>query len=174
MKARKLTHVLIVLSAPLCLAQGGGLRQATLYGGRIDYGSASLKDTANAFGVYANVDSSARSTLELAIDSLDIDFRDGSSLDQTDYTAIHSAAAGSETTWRLGGHYLSSDDALTDGGWTLILTEKHTDGWGAEARYALSSGTTLSARVVRESFEDLGSPAGTESTTCLLLLERAL
>lgn len=93
-----------------------------LYGTYLNYGNSKVKDDGYSFTAYGSLGDGKHHGLEGAVSQLHINYESGySDLDQTDYTLAYTNTGSlhPNLSLRLGGHYISTDDDLTDKG--LIL-----------------------------------------------------
>ncbi|ADV46782.1 hypothetical protein [Nitratifractor salsuginis] len=117
---RKLSMMLL---GSLSLAFAGPKTMTTVlpYAGYIDYSSGSDKSSAVVGGLYASI-YRAPNKLELAVEHTRIKYRHNlPNLNQTDLTAIYTRYRGYHLAYKIGAHYIDSDDKVTDGAFTGIL-----------------------------------------------------
>ncbi|QJA06731.1 hypothetical protein FVE67_07965 [Thermosulfurimonas marina] len=104
--------------------QAEGLKKyLALYGTYLNYGNSAIKEDGYAITVYGSIGDGKKQGLEAALSQLHLNYESPySDLDQTDYTLVYTYTAGlhPNLSLRLGGHYISSDDKLTDEGWILL------------------------------------------------------
>jgi hypothetical protein len=93
-----------------------------LYGTYINYSGSGLKDYGYVGTGYLSFGEKGNA-VQLGYSYTYINYKTGSNLTQHDFTAAYSNTNGilRNHTFTLGGHYISSDDDLTDGGYTLFF-----------------------------------------------------
>lgn len=90
------------------------------FGGYLRYGDGSVKDSGYMAGVYMSSESDGK-VVELQYSYVDISYKDSSeNLRQNDFTLALSAKTEDGNSFRVGGHYIDSDDIYTDGGLALF------------------------------------------------------
>ena len=105
-----------------------------LYGSYINYSGSDVKDYGYSTTGYLSIGDGKVHNIQLGVGYTHIKYKQGlPDLDQSDFTAVYSNTNGivRNHTFTFGGHYINSDDDLTDGGYTLFFdgtyfqTEKH-------------------------------------------------
>ena len=94
-----------------------------VYGTYLNYGNSKIKEDGYALTAYGSFGDGWHHGLEAAISQLHLNYESGySDLDQTDYTLAYTNTGSlhPNLSLRLGGHYISTDDDLTDEGWILF------------------------------------------------------
>ncbi|MDA1013880.1 MAG: hypothetical protein O3A00_05425 [Planctomycetota bacterium] len=93
---------------------------------------ASLKDHGHMWGLYSFL-SHEKHEFEIAAEYLDISFKDGSAVTQTDLVGAWSYYLGDACKTRLGAHVIDSSDDLSDNGWVLFagMSQYETGRWEA-------------------------------------------
>lgn len=169
---KKICMLLGVLTASILQAQNS----VSVYGGSLDY-SDSAKDTGWFSGIYYQ-NSSLTDKLELAYERTEISYIDTATqeLKQNDITAAWTHYLSSNYLFRVGGHYINSNDALTDNGFVVFTGLKYfqgfdfdmgVDGYYSEyTNYTYTSSTQEGLTVVQVepsigfNFSDYLSPMG--------------
>jgi hypothetical protein len=93
-----------------------------LYGTYINYGNSDLKDYGYVGTGYLSL-GNKNDSLQLGYSYTHIKYKSGSNLNQHDFTLAYSNFNSllKNHTFTFGGHYINSDDDLTDGGYTLFF-----------------------------------------------------
>ena len=94
-----------------------------VYGTYLNYGNSEIKEDGYAFTAYGSLGDGLHHGLEAAVSQLHLNYESGySDLDQTDITLAYTNTGSlhPNLSLRLGGHYISTDDDLTDDGWILF------------------------------------------------------
>lgn len=94
--------------------------EATAYFGGITYDHATYKDHAWLGGVNGWLELHPRHVVEAGVDYLDLAYQSLPSLQQLDATAAYGNFCVPNLKLRLGGHYLTTTDEPTDGGWVVF------------------------------------------------------
>ncbi|MBX6423286.1 hypothetical protein [Thermosulfurimonas sp. F29] len=120
---RMLRTVLTVLALGLFLAGGtpaGTLKKyMALYGTYLNYGNSRFKEDGYALTAYGSFGDGLHHGVEAAVSQLHLNYDSGyNDLDQTDLTLAYTNTGSlhPNLSLRVGGHYISSDDDLTDDG----------------------------------------------------------
>ncbi|ADY73509.1 hypothetical protein Dester_0869 [Desulfurobacterium thermolithotrophum DSM 11699] len=94
-----------------------------LYGSYINYSGSGIKDYGYATTGYLSIGDGIENNVQLGAGYTHIKYKDKSTLNQRDFTAVYSNTNGilKNHTFTFGGHYINSDDKLTDGGYTLFF-----------------------------------------------------
>jgi hypothetical protein len=103
------------------------------YYGYIDYHDSATKTRANLLGLYGSVKPGSQSQFEGDVEYIALARPLIGNLHQTDSTLAYSNFSIPHLKLRLGAHYISSTDALTDQGWVAFLGTDyaHLSRWNA-------------------------------------------
>lgn len=93
---------------------------ALFYGGPLVYQSSQLKKDGFSGGMYSYLGIGKYNSMEGEADYTRINYKDGTSLKQNDFTFAYSNYAIPKLKLQLGGHYISTTDPTTDNGWVLF------------------------------------------------------
>ncbi len=119
-----LTLIIFCLAVTTGVGWSGNLKKyLALYGTYLDYGNSKLKKDGYAVTLYGSLGDGVHQGIEAAVSRLHLNYKSGyEDLDQTDYTLayIRTGDPFPHLSLRLGGHYISSDDELTDEGRILF------------------------------------------------------
>lgn len=117
----RLRHIVLLSLALGSVVYAGSVRfDAITYYGHVDYDSGSIKQDAHLAGLYSYVGCGLSHLFEAELDYTEINYRNGFMLQQRDYTLCYSNFSIPYWRFRVGGHYLESEDDLTDGGWVAF------------------------------------------------------
>ena len=99
-----------------------------LYGTYINYGGSGLKDYGWVGTGYLAIGDGKEHTFQLGYAYTKIKYKNEPDLNQNDITVAYSNTNGilKNHTFTFGGHYISSDDELTDRGFTLFFDGTHS------------------------------------------------
>ena len=126
---RKLLLTLSALAmASAAYAQDYGVQgYGALYGTYIDYSGSNLKDYGYVGSAYLSFGDGREHTFQLGYSYTKIKYLNAPDLNQNDFTLVYSNTGGilKNHTFTFGGHYISTDDDLTDGGYTLFADATH-------------------------------------------------
>ncbi len=98
-------------------------RYLSFYGTYLSYGNSRVKDWGYAFTLYGDFGDGKTKHLEGALSQLHINYESPyDDLDQTDFTLAYNRTGlfHPSLSLRLGFHYISTDDNLTDQGWIFF------------------------------------------------------
>jgi hypothetical protein len=114
-------------------------RDFLLHGSTFRYDDSAVKEDGRSAGIYASLGTDWKHLFEVGGSLTRIDYRDGSTLEQTELTAAYSRF-GARAAGRMGVHLLGSTDPLTDGGLVLFGgANAYSYGeWSAGAEAAMS------------------------------------
>lgn len=122
---------LLLACSILMLGTGGALAQGkkiygygALYSSYLNYSGSKYKDYGYSTTGYLSLGDGRENAVQLGVGYTHIKYKNGlPDLDQTDFTAVYSNTNGilKNHTFTVGGHYINSDDDLTDGGYTLFF-----------------------------------------------------
>ncbi len=124
--------------------EAAGLKKYfSLYGTYLNYGNSKVKEDGYAVTAYGSLGDGKHHGVEVGLSQMHLNYESGySDLDQTDFTLAYTNTGSLHPnfSFRLGGHYISSDDDLTDEGLILVgdLTYFVPYRWnvGLEASYS--------------------------------------
>jgi len=135
---------LLVLTsgASKALAQEEVHGYEALYGTFIDYSGSSEKRDGYSAAAYLEIGDGLVHSLKLAYAYTFINYKGKSDLNQNDFTLLYSNYYGilKNHIFTIGGHYIDSDDELTDGGFILIFDGTHVS---HPERFSWSAGLEL-------------------------------
>lgn len=80
----------------------------------INYKDSGVRENSSLTGVYGVFQSNLNNKFELALDYSDLNYIDNFKIKQYDYTFAYTNESIPEWQFRAGGHYIISDDVLTD------------------------------------------------------------
>jgi len=127
MKKVSFLVVIILFMSYLSHAKENVLFSASLYGTPLFYNSSKIKDKGYSTGIYGYVGVGLKHSIEFDFERTKIDYKDGSTLNQNDITAIYTFYPAYGFKIKGGFHYIISDDKLTDKGKVFILgAEKYS------------------------------------------------
>jgi len=123
--------LLILSLIPITLSQAsaGELSRkiyayGALYSTYINYSGSKYKDNGYSETGYLSIGDGRENALQFGAEYTHINYKNGySDLNQRDFTLVYSNTNGilKNHTFTFGGHYISTDDELTDGGYTLFF-----------------------------------------------------
>ncbi len=89
----------------------------------LDYSNSAIKKDGYVYGIYGYMGIGYYHVLEVGLEHTFINYKGTSDdLDQNDLTFVYTNYSFPNTKIRMGFHYIDSDDKLTDGGYTIILS----------------------------------------------------
>ncbi len=116
----------------------------TPYFAHLDYHNSSVKQQANAGGVYGYASYGTEHLLEAEADYINRSDRFVPDLHQWDYTLVYSNFSIPGWKFRIGGHYIDTNDEPSDGAYTVIAGAQYyvTGKWdaGLDAYYSRYNG----------------------------------
>ena len=94
-----------------------------LYGTYINYSGSDVKDYGYSGTAYLSLGDGRENTFQFGYTRTKIKYKSAPDLDQDDFTLAYTNTNGilENHTFTFGGHYINSDDDLTDGGYTLFF-----------------------------------------------------
>ncbi|SMP04200.1 hypothetical protein SAMN06265339_0188 [Desulfurobacterium pacificum] len=115
--------VLLLAGSNAALAGGKPYTYASVYGTYINYSGSDLKSDGYSSTLYVNSGDGFGNAVQIGASYTKINYKNKSDLNQEDFTFVYSNTNGilKNHTFTFGGHYINSDDELTDGGYTLFF-----------------------------------------------------
>jgi len=130
-----------ILVGLLSLSVLSAQSDVSVYGGGIDY-SSSIKDDGLFAGIYFQ-NTSEKNKFELNYERTEISYDSSTligDLEQNDFTAVWTHYLNNNYLFRVGGHYIDSNDKYTDEGYTAFAGVKYYQGYdfdmGFDAYYS--------------------------------------
>ena len=113
----------LIAGSSAAFAGGRPYTYASIYGTYINYSGSGLKKDGYSSTLYVSSGDGSGNLVQLGASYTKINYKTKSDLNQEDLTFAYSNTNGilKNHTFTFGGHYINSDDELTDGGYTLFF-----------------------------------------------------
>ena len=86
----------------------------------INYKHSGVRENSSLTGIYSLWEADLNNSFEFSVDYSDLNYIFDFQLDQYDFTFVYNNQSLPEWKFRVGAHYISSDDVLTDQGYVLF------------------------------------------------------
>jgi len=99
----------------------------------INYSNSGVRENSSLTGIYSSWQIDFNNSIELAVDYSNLNYIYNFQLDQYDFTFVYTNESIPEWKFRVGSHYIASDDGLTDKSFVIFggIERYHFKSWDA-------------------------------------------